>query len=71
MASTKYKEYNDIMSEAATRQDLDEVIGILRDFMGQVSEQFQIQDSKYDRLITTIDGFIGRIDKYKIENSCP
>ena len=69
MVSTKYRVYTDIMSEAATRQDIDEVIGILRDFMGQVSEQFQIQDSKYDRLITTIDGFIGRIDKYEIETA--
>lgn len=27
------------MNETATRQDIDEVIGILRDFMGQVDEK--------------------------------
>lgn len=62
------------MSEAATRQDIDEVIGILKDFMGQVSDQhtgvnerLDKIDSKYDHLINTIDGFVGRIDKYETE----
>ena len=62
------------MSEAATKQDIDEVLGVLRDFMGQVADQFSEvskrfdeQDRKYDHLINTIDGFVGRIDKYEME----
>ncbi len=62
------------MSKQATREDIDEVIGILQNFMQQASEQFTVvnskidaQDEKYDKLINTIDGFIGRIDKYEIE----
>lgn len=58
----------------ATREDIDEVIGIVRDFMSQVSEQYtevnkrlDTLDQKYDRLLNTIDGFIGRIDKYETE----
>lgn len=62
------------MSDTATRQDIDEVLNILRDFMKQVDDRFQHiedrldkQDKKYDRLINTIDGFIARIDKYETE----
>ena len=62
------------MSEQATRKDVDEVIGILKDFMSQVSDQFaEVNDQiskfneKYDHLINTIDGFVGRIDKYETE----
>lgn len=59
-----------LMSTNATRADIDEVLGIIKDFMGQVSEQFKrvntrldVLDQKYDHLVSTIDGFIGRIDK--------
>jgi hypothetical protein len=62
------------MSETATRDDIDEVIGILKGFMGQVSEEFSTVndrldklDEKYDHLINTIDGFVARIDKYETE----
>lgn len=62
------------MSKAATREDIDEVLHILQSFMQQVSDQFSVvndkldtQDNKYSRLINTIDGFIGRIDKYETE----
>ena len=62
------------MSQTATRQDIDEVIGILRDFMVQVDDRFnrveqeiiQLKDSHH-RLLNTIDGFVGRIDKYETE----
>lgn len=85
------------MSDVATRQDIDEVIGIIRDFMERVDERFgeveqdiaeikpsiagmqrDIADIKQDvidlkqsheRLLNTIDGFIGRIDKYETELS--
>src|ERR1039458_9546921 len=66
--------YNNNMSKGATRKDIDEVIDIMKDFMGQVSSQFvevnkrlDTLDQKYDHLINTIDGFIGRIDKYETE----
>lgn len=39
----------------------------MREFMGQVEKRFTDMESKYDRLIGTIDGFIGRIDKYETE----
>jgi archaellum component FlaC len=62
------------MNESATRKDIDEVIDIMKDFMGQVSNQFaQVNnrldslDQKYDHLINTIDGFLSRIDKYETE----
>lgn len=62
------------MSETATRQDIDEVLGIMKDFMGQVSQQFaevhkkfDVLNQKYDHLVTTIDGFIARIDRYETE----
>lgn len=74
--SEKQEWYNQYMSEAATRKDIDEVIGILNQFMQQVSDEFigvkaqlKEQDKKYDRLINTIDGFIGRIDKYETEQA--
>lgn len=46
------------MSEAATRDDIDEVLGLLRGFMKQVDERFVGMKNKYDHLISTIDGFI-------------
>jgi len=69
------------MSDAATRQDIDEVIGIVRDLMQSIdarfnnvetqltehSTQFRQLNTKYDHLISTIDGFLSRIDKYEIE----
>lgn len=73
------------MSNAATRDDIDEIVGILHEFMKQVDDRFtyteqRIQkfeknvnerfnelDRKYDHLITTIDGFISRIDRYETE----
>lgn len=69
------------MSESATRKDIDEVIDIMKDFMSQVSGQFNEVnrqfdevnkrldrfDRDYDHLINTIDSFIGRIDKYETE----
>jgi len=62
------------MSQAATREDIDEVIGIVKDFMAQsaiqldnVNKTLDRFDEKYDHLITVIDGFISRIDKYETE----
>ena len=62
------------MNENATRKDIDEVIDIVKDLMGQVSSQFtevnkrlDSLDQKYDHLINTIDGFLSRIDKYETD----
>ena len=38
------------MSEAATRDDIDEVLELLHTFMKQVDERFNEQEKKYDRL---------------------
>lgn len=45
------------MPKVASREDIDEVIDLLRIFMKQVDDRFIDQEKKYDRLITTIDGF--------------
>jgi len=58
------------MSEVATRKDIDEVIDIMKDFMAEVAEvhkKINAPDQRYDHLITTIDGFISRIDRYEVE----
>lgn len=66
------------MNDSATKEDIqlireemresfNDVTSIIREFMQQVDERFNDQDKKYDRLINTIDGFIGRIDKYETE----
>lgn len=62
------------MSNAASREDIDEIVGILHTFMQQVDDRFtkieseitQLRNS-HDRLLNTIDGFISRIDKYETE----
>jgi archaellum component FlaC len=69
------------MSQAASREDIDEVIELLQGFTGQVSDEFvkvsdefvEVKrglaelDAKYDKLLNVIDGFISRIDKYELE----
>ena len=55
------------MSQAVTRKDIDEVLDLLHVFMKQIDDRFNEQEKKYDRLITTIDGFLARIDKYEVE----
>lgn len=62
------------MSKYATREDIDEVLDVLRDFMQQVDQRFvsielDISEIKksHHRLIDTVDGFVGRIDKYETE----
>jgi len=38
------------MSEAATRADIDEVLGIMKDFMGQTSAQFESIDHRFESI---------------------
>lgn len=62
------------MSNAATKDDIDEVLGLIRTFMQQVDNRFnkieedinQLKES-HDRLLNTVDGFIARIDRYEAE----
>ena len=59
---------------AALREQTDEVVGLIQTFMQQVDERFtgveqkitKLEDS-HNRLLNTIDGFVGRIDKYETE----
>src|ERR1700733_2375213 len=44
--SRYYGCYNGTMNEGATRKDIDEVIDIMKDFMGQVSNQFAEVDKR-------------------------
>jgi hypothetical protein len=52
------------MNESATKQDIEEVVDIFKDFIGQVSDQFNKVNErldrmdKYDHLINIIDSFI-------------
>ena len=62
------------MNQAVTRKDINEVIEIVKDLMAQtaiqldkVNKRLDVLDEKFDHLITVIDGFISRIDKYEIE----
>jgi septal ring factor EnvC (AmiA/AmiB activator) len=61
-------------SDKALRSHTDEIVGLVREFMVQVDDRFnrvekEITDLKesHNRLLNTIDGFIGRIDKYETE----
>ena len=67
--------YNFGMSEAARLTDIDGVIGIVKEFMSEGSNQFtevnkilDTLDRKCEYLINTIDDFLSRIDKYETEN---
>jgi hypothetical protein len=58
------------------REDIDEVLDLLRGFMTQVSNKFEEYDGEfrklnknYDHLLNTIDSFIGRIDRYETEQT--
>lgn len=65
----------------SVRGDIDGVITLMRDFMVQVDQRFTVQENKFDRLekemidlkkshdklLNTIDAFIGRIDTYETE----
>lgn len=52
------------MSEAATRQDIDEVIGILHDFMRQVDVRFDAsRDARFNSLEKKIDERFDMLDK--------
>jgi septal ring factor EnvC (AmiA/AmiB activator) len=62
------------MSEQKKKSDIDDVINILQDFMKHVDERFNSIESEivqlkesHNRLLNTIDGFVGRIDKYETE----
>lgn len=71
------------MSDTATKadiqvvsKDIDEVLDVLRDFTVQVDRRFTALEerqltleTKFDRLINTIDGFVARIDKYETEQA--
>ena len=64
------------MSNNATKQDIDEALSVLRDFMQQVDNRFTGLEQnenqfnlKFDRFVGTIDGFIGWIDKYETEQA--
>jgi hemerythrin len=65
----------------ATRKDINEVLQVMRDFMQQTDERFNQNEallrdlrqdvvdlkSSHNKLISTIDTFIGRIDSYESE----
>jgi uncharacterized damage-inducible protein DinB len=60
--------------KTSLREQTDELAGILQAFTQQMDERFtRIEsrldslDQKYDHLITTIDGFLARIDRYGTE----
>ena len=49
--------YNTTMNESATRKDIDEVIGIMRDFKGQVSGKFDGVYRQFDEVNLRLDRF--------------
>lgn len=74
---------NKTTDDTATRGDIDEVLQVLQGIMTQVDERFNRLEEKvdhiesevvdvkasYDRLLNTIDTFIGRIDGYETEQA--
>lgn len=44
------------MSEAVTRKDIDEVIDIMKGFIGQVSDRFDDVDKRFDNVEKRLDG---------------
>ena len=69
------------MNEAATksdiqavREDIDEVLGVLNTFVEHVDKRFNVIesrleeiDTKFGKLLSTVDGFVARIDRYETE----
>jgi septal ring factor EnvC (AmiA/AmiB activator) len=60
--------------KVAMREQTDEIVGVIQSFVQQMDDRFnkiekeinELRDS-HNRLLNTIDGFIGRIDKYETE----
>jgi peptidoglycan hydrolase CwlO-like protein len=72
MSSTEYVTKTELKS--LFREQTDEILNVFQTFMHQVDERFNaienhITDLKtsHNTLINTIDGFVGRIDKYETE----
>jgi len=66
--------YNNCLCEVKKKNDIDDVINILQDFIKHVDERFNTIESEivkltesHNRLLNTIDSFVGRIDKYETE----
>ncbi len=67
------KDVQKIVNKAVDKA-VDDLTGLIHTFMDQVSkkfveydEQFRQLNKKYDHLVSTIDGFIARIDRYETE----
>ena len=52
------------MSESATRKDIDEVIDIMKDFMSQVSSQFNDVNRQFDEVNRQFDEVNKRLDRF-------
>lgn len=57
---------------SALKKQTDEIVGLFQEFMSQVDERFNkiktdinVLKNSHDRLINTIDEFIGRTDKHE------
>lgn len=60
--------------KTALNSQTDEIVGLIQTFMQQVDDRFNKMEGEigqlkqsHDRLLNTIDGFIGRIDRYETE----
>jgi hypothetical protein len=58
-------EFADVRSEV--RGEFADVRSEVRGEFAEIKNRLDEQDKKYDRLISTIDGFISRIDRYETE----
>jgi archaellum component FlaC len=57
------------MNEGATRKDIDEVVDILKDFMTQVSQQFEEVNKRLDNLEQKHDHLVSTITRKFIRSS--
>lgn len=59
---------------AALREQTDEIVGVIQSFVQQMDDRFNSAEKNvgdlsksHNHLVDSIDGFIGRIDKYETE----
>ena len=62
--------YNCLMSNVATRDDINEVLGVLREFMTRVDNRFNGMESRISALETQFDGIEERVSimDYKFQS---
>ncbi len=59
--------YNEIMSDAATRKDIDEVLSVISDFADRVDDRFNKDESLLHKFESRFDRLDARLDSIETE----